>query len=156
VIPDDDDEDLFLREMSDVRALPNRGRVPPERASRPRPHERPGLAVDGSTGRAPGVNDQQLARLRRGAIAVGRRLDLHGARADTARDAVVRAIEQASASGIRCLLVIHGRGTGAVKSAAIAALSSPPASRSVLAFCPAQPRDGGAGALYVLLRGKPR
>jgi DNA-nicking Smr family endonuclease len=62
------------------------------------------------------------------------------------------------ADGHRCVLVIHGKGEGAdggmgvIKGHIGTWLSQ---SGHVLAYETAQPRDGGSGALYVLLR-KPR
>ena len=62
-------------------------------------------------------------------------------------------------AGRRCLLVItgHGRSSGGVLKAAVPRwLGEPELRRHVLALTPAQPQDGGSGALYVLLRRLPQ
>ena len=107
--------------------------------------------------RRPGIGPEVLRRLRRGQWVVQDELDLHGMRRDQARDALLGFIQHAQARDRRCLRVIHGKG-----------LSSPgrePVLKhkvrgwlvqidAVLAFCQAGPRDGGAGALLVLLRAR--
>ena len=58
----------------------------------------------------------------------------------------------------RCVLLVHGRGTHSkdhlpvLKEALRTWLSTNRFGRHVLAFATAQPADGGAGAIYVLLR----
>ena len=60
--------------------------------------------------------------------------------------------------GKRCVLLVHGRGTHSkdqlpvLKEALRGWLPSHRLGRQVLAFATARPADGGAGALYVLLR----
>ena len=58
---------------------------------------------------------------------------------------------------MRCVRVVHGRGLhsdgGAVlKGGVVEWLTTAPPLSLVLAFASAQPRDGGPGASYVLLR----
>jgi DNA-nicking Smr family endonuclease len=60
-------------------------------------------------------------------------------------------------AGRRCVLVITGRGfgpsgPGVLKSAVPRWLEEPELRRHILAAAPAQPRHGGAGATYLLLR----
>ena len=62
-------------------------------------------------------------------------------------DAIVR--------GSRCVLVVTGKGIetgGTLRQMAPRWLNEEPNRARVVAFTPAQPHDGGAGALYVLLR----
>ena len=60
--------------------------------------------------------------------------------------------------GKRCVLLVHGRGLHSpdqlpvLKEALLGWLAGGRFGRLVLAFCSARPADGGAGALYVLLR----
>lgn len=82
------------------------------------------------------------------------RLDLHGLTIDTARDALCRFIEAQHARGARCLLIIHGKGgqhgnVPVLKNHVNHWLQQLP---QVLAFHSAQPKEGGSGAVYVLLR----
>jgi DNA-nicking Smr family endonuclease len=97
-------------------------------------------------------------KLRRGDFSVQEHLDLHGLNREeghAALDAFVRAQRLA---GKRCLLVIHGKGRNSkdgqpvLKEHMARWLTRGALGRAVLAFCTAQPADGGAGAIYLLLR----
>jgi DNA-nicking Smr family endonuclease len=108
-------------------------------------------------GLARGVDRKHLLRLRRGEAPVERRIDLHGLTAAEARRELSAELRDACSAGVRCVLVIHGRGlhsdTGPVlRGGVVDWLTAPPLASWVLAFASAQPRDGGAGASYVLLR----
>ena len=109
-------------------------------------------------GLAPGVDRRILGRLRRGEFSVQAHLDLHGMLQDPARHAVRRFLVDARARGLRCVLVIHGRGKNSrdkepvLKKALVRWLSRGGLGKQILAFCTARPTDGGAGAVYVLLR----
>ena len=119
--------------------------------------------TDDTTGVAPGVDARTLRQLRSGddlpATPPPRAVvDLHGLRAAEVDATLRRVVARARAAALRVLLVITGRGLGSeggvpvVRGAAVECLVRLP---EVLAFTPAQPRHGGPGALYVLLR-KPR
>ncbi len=118
-------------------------------------------------GRAAGVDRRRTERLRRGQLPVEARLDLHGYTQDQAHAALGRFLGEVQARGLRCVLVITGKGTamGAATGAATGAggvlraqvprwLNEPGNRARVLAFDYAQPKHGGLGALYVLLRRK--
>jgi DNA-nicking Smr family endonuclease len=99
-------------------------------------------------------------QLRTGALSPEAHLDLHGHNAVQARDAVIAFLKSNYLSGRRCLLLIPGRGANSpgglpvLKEEIKSWLTRDPLKRVVLAFCTAQPRHGGAGALYVLLRAR--
>jgi DNA-nicking Smr family endonuclease len=57
----------------------------------------------------------------------------------------------ADAAGQRCVLVITGKG-GVLRAGVPRWINEQPSRSRVLAVMPAQPKDGGAGALYILLR----
>lgn len=108
-------------------------------------------------GFAPGVDRASFRRLRSGAWRPDRRIDLHGCDRTAARREVRTGLLAARDEGSRCVLVIHGRGRGSagepvLRDALPGWLEEPPLARAILAFAPARPEDGGAGALYVLLR----
>jgi len=155
-----DDDDIFAQAMSDVSPLADRDRVvsspaietPLGKASKP-----PRFIVDGAEGRAHGVNEKQLAKLRRGDVDIAATVDLHRSRADAARQQVTRQVTNAAAHRSRALLIIHGKGrhsAGApvLRSVVIDTLTAGACAKHVLAFCPALPKHGGSGAMYVLLR----
>lgn len=99
-----------------------------------------------------------LRKLRRGAMPIDGRLDLHGLSAAQARDELDAFLRTMRARGERCVLVIHGKGDhspggiGVLRGEISAWLSQGAASDQVAAFATARADDGGAGAVYVLLR----
>jgi DNA-nicking Smr family endonuclease len=109
-------------------------------------------------GIAPGVDRRLLKRLRAGDYAVQGHLDLHGLTRDEAKSRVARFVQESRKASRRCVLIVHGRGLHSkdqipvLKDAVRTWLERGPVARSVLAFATARPHDGGAGAMYVLLR----
>jgi len=106
---------------------------------------------------APGVSNRVLHALGRGDPSFEERVDLHGLDREGARRHLARALESAAFRGLRCVLVVHGVGRGSAGGAVLLDatpkwLAKPPCADRVLAFAPAQRKDGGAGATYVLLR----
>ncbi|MFO0689375.1 MAG: Smr/MutS family protein [Myxococcota bacterium] len=107
---------------------------------------------------SPGVSDQQLVRLARGEPEPEERIDLHGTRVAEAKRLVARRIASARARGLRCVLVVHGRGRGSatndapLRDAVPDWLTRGETGRGVLAFAPAPRHQGGEGATLVLLR----
>jgi DNA-nicking Smr family endonuclease len=159
---DADEDEEFVRAMADVTPLKrdHRGRVharPPLSAHRTRTAEpasaSPHAPLDSFA--ADGVDRRELRKLRRGAYPVAARLDLHGL---TVADACARTRRYVDASlhrAFRCISIVHGRGAHSaggvskLKQQVRACLRSHP---GVLAYVDAPPADGGAGAVYVLLR----
>lgn len=93
--------------------------------------------------------------LRRGQWPAGAELDLHGLRVEQARHAVLSFLDECLEHGIRCLRIVHGKGYGSrglepvLKEKVRTWLVQKP---DVMAFSEASEREGGAGALLVLLR----
>ncbi|MCB2054171.1 MAG: Smr/MutS family protein [Geminicoccaceae bacterium] len=86
------------------------------------------------------------------------RLDLHGLTQEQAHARLDAFIRAQQARGARCVLVITGLGraqSGVLRHITPRWLESPAHHERVLAYGTAHPRDGGEGALYVMLR-KPR
>lgn len=109
-------------------------------------------------GLAEGVDPRLLHRLRRGEFAVQDHLDLHGMNRQQAREAVAAFLSDAEIRGLRCVLVVHGKGRGSagripvLKTALASWFTRRSIRKRILAFCTARACDGGAGAVYVLLR----
>jgi DNA-nicking Smr family endonuclease len=104
-----------------------------------------------------GIDRANAERLRRGRHPIAARLDLHGLTQSEAHRALQHFVAHSRAIGRRCVLVITGRGLtptgpGVLKAAVPRWLAEPEFRRHILLTAPAQPKDGGAGALYVLLR----
>ena len=111
--------------------------------------------VDLRVGETAGIDGGTQKRLFRGDVKIDARLDLHGFNAAQAERKLSQFLSQARLSGYRCILVITGkgvRGEGVLRSSVPDWLKRPPLSDMVLAMAQAKPSDGGAGALYVLLR----
>jgi DNA-nicking Smr family endonuclease len=102
-----------------------------------------------------GIDRARSERLKRGKLGIEARLDLHGMTQEEAHRAVAGFVGGSRAAGLRCVLLITGRGAvggGILRQAVPRWLDEPGLRRHLLAIAPAQPRDGGAGALYLLLR----
>ena len=162
------DSALWQQAMQDVAPLAPRSAPPKTRAmpagrplarqAAPPPpafHDLPPLTLD----RFAGIDKASALRLKRGKLAIEARLDLHGMTQDEAHGALAGFIRTARAGGKRCVLVITGRGAprdhgggGVLRTAVPRWLAEPEFRPHLLAIATAQPQDGGAGALYVMLR----
>ncbi len=103
-----------------------------------------------------GLQNKRIKQLMRGDIRQSDYLDLHQMTVEQARRAVLDFLLQSREKSYNSVRIIHGKGklnqSGAkLKNHVNCWLMQIP---WVLAFSSAQPRDGGTGALYVLLRRK--
>jgi DNA-nicking Smr family endonuclease len=127
--------------------------APPNEAAAAAP---PAVTGDGvlSFQRA-GVRIQSMRRLRRGLYPVEDELDLHGFNQAEARRRLADFLARSRDGGCRCVRIVHGKGyrSGArgpvLKTAVNLWLRR---HEDVMAFVSARAIDGGAGAVYVLLR----
>ena len=109
-------------------------------------------------GRVSGLDPALVRRLRRGEFSVQAHLDLHGKSRAEAKGVVDAFLRRSREQGKRCVLLVHGRGLHSkdqvpvLKEALQSWLATARFGRHVLAFATARPADGGAGAVYVLLR----
>lgn len=132
----------------------------------PVPRADPQPAV--TRGRIAGLDRRTAERLRKGTFQIDARLDLHGLNREQAHAALRQRVRACHAAGQRCLLVITGKGNrgrtesdspyinpeppGRLKREVPGWLAAGDLAPLVLSTAPAVPRDGGSGALYVLLR----
>jgi len=112
---------------------------------------------DLAPGATVGVDDRTMQRLKRGQLRPEARLDLHGKTQAEAHRELVTFIEGARGTGRRCVIIVTGKGRvseggGVLRRQVPQWLNAPAIRPCVLGFAAAQPKDGGAGALYVLLR----
>ena len=103
----------------------------------------------------PGMQHGLQRKLRRGQFSINGQLDLHGLTIPEARQALASFLHGSQTRGAQCVIIIHGKGYGSQNKQPI--LKNKVNSwlqqhTEVLAFCSAQPADGGTGAVYVLLR----
>lgn len=174
---EEDDMSLFLSAMDGVEQLTERGEAPAPNPRLPEIIDENAEALaelaemvagqgdlefsDTSEyleGAAPGIDARLLRSLRRGDFSVQARLDLHGMTQVQAKDAVDRFLTDSRRTNKRCVLIVHGRGLNSkdqipvLKEALRVWLGQKRVGKTVLAFATARPQDGGAGAVYVLLR----
>ena len=96
-----------------------------------------------------------LRKLRRSFWPIQDNLDLHGSNSETARRLLQEFLHAAAQRKLRCVLVIHGKGLnsesgeGLLRKLVRHWLTQHP---RVLAFCDAPLRNGGSGAVLVLLK----
>lgn len=106
------------------------------------------------------IDRRTWQRLHRGELIVEARLDLHGMTQIAAYDRLAAFIDHAWRVGVRCVLVITGRGSASRGSGDVGILRTMtprwldeiPMRDKVLAYTQAKTHHGGAGALYVLIR----
>jgi len=163
-----EDAALFRAAVGEVQPLPEQNRIEPHRPPRkslPRapasPPAIPDTLSDFAAGNAPdeflrnGLSRMTLRKLRRGHWPVQDSLDLHGNSSDAARKLLQEFLHEVAQRGLRCVLVIHGKGMNSPGGAAVLRrltrhwLAQRP---DVLAYCNATPSDGGSGAALVLLK----
>ena len=105
-----------------------------------------------------GTDPGQLRALRRGALPVDARLDLHGLTADQAKDSVATFLKTERERGERCVKIIHGKGTHSPGGASVlrgelaAWVSQGPGAEHVAAFSSIHDADDTSGSVLVLLR----
>jgi DNA-nicking Smr family endonuclease len=105
----------------------------------------------------PGVQNGVFRKLKQGRYEAESRLDLHRMTAEIARKEIFEFIEESYQYGLRSVLIIHGKGESNADKARSSILKGCVDQwlrdlENVLAFHSAQPRDGGTGAAYLLLR----
>lgn len=107
--------------------------------------------------RGDGLDRRKAERLKRGKLPIEATLDLHGLRQHEAHRRLGQFLAQCQDAGKRCVVVVTGKGLhkeeGGVLRAAVPRWLNEPGNRErVLSFDYTQPRHGGTGALYILLR----
>ena len=170
-----DDAHLFRDAVGEVKPLADPGRITPLPAKMlpvPRHHAQERTAApDSLTDHLPhshdierendlsffrpGVAPLTMRRLRRGHWCIQDEIDLHGLTRDAARIRLVDFLTSCLQHDAKCVRIIHGKGLSSknqepvLKSLVKSWLMQRP---EVLAFVPALPKAGGAGALIVLLK----
>ncbi|MBM3803117.1 MAG: hypothetical protein FJW26_12525 [Acidimicrobiia bacterium] len=175
------DEEIFEQSMEDVTPLGwssiTSPRAVPVEISNPEESEDEGLQLltDFVNGRVPidvvvsgeyveGAPDPRgkrwLDSLRTGHFAVQAHLDLHGLSILDARDLFEKFIRDCVWRAYGCVRIVHGRGQHSTDGLPLLKehlqkwLCSRRMGRHIVAYTSARLRDGGGGALYVLLKRK--
>ncbi|MDH5517722.1 MAG: Smr/MutS family endonuclease [Gammaproteobacteria bacterium] len=103
----------------------------------------------------PGLQKSVMKKLRQGKMLVEDSLDLHGYSAEQARTALIEFMQYCQQQQLKVVCIVHGKGFGSSdRKPVIKPLVNQWLQQTdqVLGFCSAQPKDGGSGAVYVLLR----
>jgi len=105
----------------------------------------------------PGVQNGVFRKLKQGRYEPQSRLDLHRMTAEVARREIFGFVQECCQLGLRCVLVIHGKGDSRAQTERSSILKGCVDHwlrelHEVLAFHSARPQHGGTGAAYVLLR----
>jgi DNA-nicking Smr family endonuclease len=105
----------------------------------------------------PGVQNGVFRKLKQGRYEAEARLDLHRMTAAVARKELFEFIEECHQLGLRSVQIVHGKGQNAAERESSSILKGCTNHwlrelEIVQAFHSAQPRHGGTGAVYVLLK----
>ncbi|MEJ5243159.1 MAG: Smr/MutS family protein [Desulfomicrobiaceae bacterium] len=167
------EDDLFHQAMRGVTPLSQSGpQVPKSPPPAPKERRRKAfadlLAENGDFdveltheylhGKVHDLDPRVFRQLRSGQMSIEAHLDLHGMNRRQAKLAVAEFLRACFLQGMRCVLLVPGRGknseggTSVLREELSLWLTQAPLKRIVLCFATAQPRHGGAGAVYVLLR----
>jgi DNA-nicking Smr family endonuclease len=149
---------------------PEESEAQPEPPSKPKLRPTPAVAVQPKPARPkppPALSPMDRrtrSRVSRGAVAIDRRVDLHGLTQAAAESRLTRFLEDAQAEGAKVVLVITGKGKatsdgrqeerGVLRRMVPLWLSAPGMRSIVVGFEEATQGHGGTGALYVRLRRK--
>ena len=169
----DDDKALFREAMGGVTPLKSDNRITresaPERRIKRRADEHHNLDLPDRFGeamfeeecpdylsfeRAGGAQKSVLKKLRNGKLPIDDVLDLHGLTIDEASRELAAFLDDCQQLGHRSIIIVHGKGFRSQNKPVIKPMVNRwlRQAHEVLAFYSALPRDGGTGAVYVLLR----
>ena len=167
-----DDESLFLAEMAGVRPLSPDNKIkirkkpgiPPRQAT----EEDDRFAINDVFSSAEmleecpdilsfsrsGLQHKVLKKLRQGKHPIEHALDLHGLTVKQARNELLEFLGECEAAGVSHAIIVHGKGFRSIDKPVIKPMVNRwlRAVDNVLAFHSAQAKDGGNGAVYVLLK----
>ncbi len=168
----EDEKNLFRESLDDISPLPQDRTEPYKKRLPPRPLDLEDEDDDGFSDTdhysdteieatdellfsRPGVQDRVIRDLRRGRFEIGLELDLHGLTVAYARENLGLFLTECHQRHIRCARIIHGKGYRSENRQPVLKQKINLWLRQredVLAFSSATRRDGGTGAVYVLLR----
>jgi DNA-nicking Smr family endonuclease len=104
---------------------------------------------------APGLQTSVLKKIRKGFFGLDAEIDLHGLTSNAAKQQLLQFLLDCTYNGCRCVHIIHGKGYRSTDQYPVLKNNLNLWLRQhqdVLAFCSASPKNGGTGAVFVLLR----
>jgi DNA-nicking Smr family endonuclease len=155
----DEEKELFRKAMKSVRRLKTVERVAVPKTRKPKPKkfiQEPVMVFNDPS--IPDITAEQTVSFFRSGIHhrifkktyISAALDLHGETVDSARHILAEFIRYCYHKKHRYVRIVHGKGHHAILKNHVCYWL--PQFPEVLAFQSALPRDGGAGAMYVLLK----
>ena len=102
-----------------------------------------------------GIQQKAQKKLRRGELPIEEELDLHGYTVNEAKTAIQDFLYECKRQHIRYIRIIHGKGYRSDQKIPVLKTHVAywlPQISDVLAFSSALPKDGGTGAIYVILK----
>jgi len=168
-----EDRDLFRHAIGKVR-LVNSDKVLLNKDNKPKPYPKP-LSTDVSghlldpavidiekvgledslSYIAPGLQNSVLKKLRRGFFGLDAEIDLHGLTSNAAKKQLLHFLQDCAETGCRCVHIVHGKGYRSADNHPVLKNNLNlwlRQHKDVHAFCSAPPKDGGTGAVFVLLQ----
>ena len=168
-----EDRDLFRHAIGKVRAV-NSDKILLQKGNKPKPYPRPqathvdshfidsaapdiekvGLE-DSLSFIAPGLQNNVLKKLRRGYFGLDAEIDLHGLTSNAARQQLLHFLHDCVNTGCRCVHIVHGKGYRSTDNHPVLKNNLNlwlRQHKDIQAFCSAPPKDGGTGAVFVLLQ----
>lgn len=172
----EEDSDLFRQSIGKIRAL-HSDKVLLSPQDKPKPFPKPKVKnseerllpsitsydidtvglEDSLSYIKPGLQKTVLKKLRQGYFGLDGELDLHGLNSNEAKRQLLLFLDNALKRKDRCVHIVHGKGYRSVENQPILKNNINLWLRQhqdVLAFCSASQKDGGTGAVFVLLRTK--
>ena len=168
-----EDRDLFRHAIGKVRSV-NNDKVLLNHETKPKPYPKPpathgdsrlsGSAApdigivgleDSLSFIAQGLQNNVLKKLRRGYFGTDAEIDLHGLTSNAAKKQLLHFLHDCVEAGCRCVHIVHGKGYRSADNHPILKNNLNLWLRQhkyVQAFCSAPPKDGGTGAVFVLLQ----
>ena len=168
-----EDSDLFRNAIGKVRAI-NSDKILLNKENTPKPYPRPQTAhvdshlinpaatdiekvglEDSMSFIAPGLQNNVLKKLRRGFFGLDAEIDLHGLTSNGAKQQLLHFLHDCVNTGCRCVHIVHGKGYRSPDNLPVLKNNLNlwlRQHKDVQAFCSAPPKDGGTGAVFVLLQ----
>lgn len=107
-----------------------------------------------------GIDRKLDKKLKSGNFVADIKVDFHGLKLDEAFNYLISTVKYAYENGLKFILVITGKGYGtklgkdSIKSQIEHWMTHPDISSRVVKYVDAQPKDGGLGAIYVLVKSR--
>jgi DNA-nicking Smr family endonuclease len=168
-----EDRDLFRHTIGKVRPIKN-DKVSLNQLNKPKPYPKPPAThvdnhiIDPAASElekaglndslnfiAPGLQNNVLKKLRRGFFGLDAKIDLHGLTSNEAKRQLLHFLQSCVEKGCRCVHIVHGKGYRSADNHPVLKNNINLWLRQhqdVQAFCSAPPKDGGTGAVFVLLQ----